>query len=304
MMLGIRDRTEGLDCIMSGSTVSHHNADGELSPSSLSKKSPSSRKRKSSPVSADNMIEVRKLHQRMQSKAPNDSGQEVPDDVIEVEELGTEYVIANIEGLVMNIVSQILETGTFEMAVPNRSETNQKYIEALDRNVLGKKISKRSFLNTSHVRKTAITTRVMQLVHEVLTKGIHITKRDLFYTDVKLFKEQGESDAVLDDVACMVGCTRTSLHVVASDKVRCALYSGDLTVVTPVAGTGGRKNSVSRGRRLYRLYQVSKCVVHQDTIVPPSECVCILAHIPLVPCCPAQNGSGWQGHSPLHRPHY
>ena len=37
-------------------------------------------------------------------------------------------------------------------------------------------------------------------------------------TDVKLFKEQGESDAVLDDVACMVGCTRTSLHVVASDK--------------------------------------------------------------------------------------
>ncbi|CAE7642025.1 SPO11-3 [Symbiodinium microadriaticum] len=118
----------------------------------------------------------------------------------------------------MGIVSEILETGSFDMAVPNRSEANQKYIESLDRNVLGKKISKRSFVNISHVRKTAITTRVMQLVHEVLTKGIHITKRDLFYTDVKLFKEQGESDAVLDDVACMVGCTRTSLHVVASDK--------------------------------------------------------------------------------------
>ena len=35
---------------------------------------------------------------------------------------------------------------------------------------------------------------------------------------MKLFKEQTESDAVLDDVACMVGCTRTSLNVVASDK--------------------------------------------------------------------------------------
>lgn len=55
-------------------------------------------------------------------------------------------------------------------------------------------------------------------MHEVLQKGIHITKRDLFYTDVKLFKDQGESDAVLDDVACMAGCTRTSLHVIASDK--------------------------------------------------------------------------------------
>ena len=89
-------------------------------------------------------------------------------------------------------------------------------------------------------------------------KRIHVTKRDLFYTDVKLFEartctaslqvwccgcetcsvcfpnfnsgccslkvghkvlaitllmqEQGNSDAVLDDVACMLGCTRSSLH--------------------------------------------------------------------------------------------
>lgn len=35
---------------------------------------------------------------------------------------------------------------------------------------------------------------------------------------MKLFKGQNESDAVLDDVACLAGCTRTSLHVVASEK--------------------------------------------------------------------------------------
>jgi len=58
----------------------------------------------------------------------------------------------------------------------------------------------------------------MQLLHAVLSKRIHITKRDLFYTDVKLFVEQGESDVVLDDVATMIGCTRSNLHVVASDK--------------------------------------------------------------------------------------
>ena len=45
-----------------------------------------------------------------------------------------------------------------------------------------------------------------------MNKGIHITKRDLFYTDVKLFEKQNDSDAVLDDVACMLGCTRTSLN--------------------------------------------------------------------------------------------
>lgn len=55
-------------------------------------------------------------------------------------------------------------------------------------------------------------------MHAVLLKRIHITKRDLFYTDVKLFVDQSESDGVLDDVATMIGCTRSNLHVVASDK--------------------------------------------------------------------------------------
>lgn len=33
-----------------------------------------------------------------------------------------------------------------------------------------------------------ITTRVLGLVHELCLKRIHVTKRDLFYTDVKLFE--------------------------------------------------------------------------------------------------------------------
>ena len=138
--------------------------------------------------------------------------------VTEAEDLEPEEVSKRLESLVTNIVMQIMRSNSFELNIPNRGASNQKYLEDLDRIVLGDKMSKRQFLNTSHVRKTAITTRVVELVHEVLSKGIHITKRDLFYTDVKLFKDQGESDAVLDDVACMAGCTRTSLHVIASDK--------------------------------------------------------------------------------------
>jgi meiotic recombination protein SPO11 len=55
-------------------------------------------------------------------------------------------------------------------------------------------------------------------IRVVLIKRIHITKRDLFYTDVKLFVDQADSDGVLDDVATMIGCTRSNLNVVASDK--------------------------------------------------------------------------------------
>lgn len=92
------------------------------------------------------------------------------------------------------------------------------YVEELDRIVLRAKTSVRAFASSAQVRKTVIMTRVMEMLHEVLRRNIHTTKRDLFYADVKLFRAQEESDAVLDDVACMVGCTRTSLHVVASEK--------------------------------------------------------------------------------------
>lgn len=58
----------------------------------------------------------------------------------------------------------------------------------LDRIVLKSSTSQRAFANTATCRKAAITTRILQLVHELCTKRIHVTKRDLFYTDVKLFE--------------------------------------------------------------------------------------------------------------------
>ena len=70
----------------------------------------------------------------------------------------------------------------------------------------------RVFASSSSARKTAITTcaaaaysaplrfsllvsrrRVLQLVLELCSKRIHVTKRDLFYTDVKLFKQQARA---------------------------------------------------------------------------------------------------------------
>ena len=56
-------------------------------------------------------------------------------------------------------------------------------------------------------------TRLMQLVHELTKKGIHSTKRDLFYSDVKLFEKQTQSDHILEELALMFGCTRHSLQV-------------------------------------------------------------------------------------------
>ena len=139
-------------------------------------------------------------------------------DVRAVEEMTPDEVMDRIEGVTCSIAKTIMSGDGYSFAVPNRSNSNQAYIPELDRIVLKDKVTERPFVNVGSVRKTVIMTRVMELVHQMLRKGIHTTKRDMFYTDVKLFKQQGESDAVLDDMACMVGCTRTSLHVVASEK--------------------------------------------------------------------------------------
>ena len=194
-------------------------SDGAVSSGSSSSSSSSSSKGVKDSDDIDKVLApIRKLIQANLLKKKPKANLKAMEGVREVEDLGEEVVIDRIAALVVDAVKPILADGSFELKIPNRGATNQLYIEDIDRNVLGNKMSKRALLSTSHVRKTAITTRVMELVHEVLHKGIHITKRDLFYTDVKLFKDQGESDAVLDDVACMAGCTRTSLHVVASDK--------------------------------------------------------------------------------------
>ena len=154
------------------------------------------------------------------SMASGDGGEPdaIPEGIVEVDELSATEVLEGIEGIALRITQQVLDKKGFSMEIPSRSASNQVYIKQWDRIVLGKKRTGRNFMNVRESRKSAITLRVMQLLHAVLVKRIHITKRDLFYTDVKLFVDQAESDGVLDDVATMIGCTRSNLHVVASDK--------------------------------------------------------------------------------------
>ena len=138
----------------------------------------------------------------------------------EVEDRDGDVIAAAIEQVMISAARSILAGDGFEYVLPSRGATDQVYLEELDRIVLKNKTTKANFATVSSVRKVTILTRVMQLVHQVLSRGIHVTKRDLFYTDVKLFKDQKDSDAVLDDISCMLGCTRNSLHVVASERGR------------------------------------------------------------------------------------
>ncbi|KAG2494044.1 hypothetical protein HYH03_007690 [Edaphochlamys debaryana] len=136
----------------------------------------------------------------------------------EVIDKDEQAVITAIETAMYDVAASIMEGEGFAFDVPSRAKGNQMYVPELDRIVLRESTSKRPFANTATCRKATVTARILGLVHELVGKRIHVTKRDLFYTDVKLFEDQTQSDAVLDDLACMLGCTRSSLHVVASEK--------------------------------------------------------------------------------------
>ncbi|KAK9949821.1 hypothetical protein M0R45_005332 [Rubus argutus] len=155
----------------------------------------------------------------------------------EVRELSLPSVQTEIEAVMLKVLQSILDGNGFSFDVPSRAAANQLYVPELDRIVLKDKSSLRPYANVSTVRKATITARILQLIHELTIKGIHVTKRDLFYTDVKLFQDQAQSDTILDDVSCMIGCTRSSLNVVAAEK-----------------GVGGGSSDFQRRRRCNRLY--------------------------------------------------
>jgi len=172
---------------------------------------------------ADQVLrKCRKLRQELIANAEGERekgvSQNIPAGIIEVAELSATHVLEGMEAIALNVAQQVLNKKGFTMDIPSRAASNQIYVKEWDRIVLGSKRLTRSFLNVKEARKSALTLRVLQLLHAVLMKRIHITKRDLFYTDVKLFVDQADSDGVLDDVATMIGCTRSNLHVVASDK--------------------------------------------------------------------------------------
>jgi meiotic recombination protein SPO11 len=163
------------------------------------------------------LAKCRKLRDELRAKAESEESETtakalpegVPSNIIEVSDLPETQVLEGMETIALSIANQVLGKQGFVMDIPSRASTNQIYVKEWDRIVLGGKRATRSFLNVNESRKSAITLRVLQLVHAVLVKRIHITKRDLFYTDVKLFVDQAESDGVLDDVATMIGCTRS-----------------------------------------------------------------------------------------------
>ncbi|KAK7207037.1 Spo11/DNA topoisomerase VI subunit A [Myxozyma melibiosi] len=72
--------------------------------------------------------------------------------------------------------------------------------------------------NHSSARRFAALMRILDIISENLTFSKTVTKRDIYYRDVALFKAQSEVDRFVDDIAATLSVPRRALGVVASRK--------------------------------------------------------------------------------------
>ncbi len=127
--------------------------------------------------------------------------------------------------------------------IPSRSSDNVGYDDRSRMVLLGNQLLERKFRHSSSVRSVNQLVGLMRYLNDVLRRNIHVTKRDLFYQDVNLFKDQRVSDNLIEDVAAMLRVTRSSLHVIASAKGK---VIGRLTFregrdrINAMEGLGGR----------------------------------------------------------------
>ncbi|MHA1874447.1 MAG: hypothetical protein ACTSVB_10055, partial [Candidatus Heimdallarchaeaceae archaeon] len=102
--------------------------------------------------------------------------------------------------------------------IPSRGKRNIGFDEEQELVLIGRQMIERQFRSLSSVSTIEQMSILMRLLHDILSRDIHSTKRDIFYMNVNAFKKQAVSDSLIEDLGAMIQATRTSLNVSASSK--------------------------------------------------------------------------------------
>lgn len=145
----------------------------------------------------------------------------LPPETIQIDDLSRKKALKRLYMLTDSIIEKIYATGRPTIELPSRTSANIIWDEENDLLLLGKQLQEKRFHSLSSVADITRLMRVLEAVNELLVKDLHATKREIFYSDVKLFGEQKNSDKSIEDIATMLYTTRNSTHIVASAKGSC-----------------------------------------------------------------------------------
>ncbi|MFX1409891.1 MAG: hypothetical protein ACFFA6_06040 [Promethearchaeota archaeon] len=146
---------------------------------------------------------------------------DLPKGTVKIDDLNRKQTLERLYKIVDEVITKIYNTGRPSIQLPARTSSNIIWDEENDLLLLGEQIVEKQFHSLTSVADLTRLMRILEIVNELLVKDIHATKREIFYTDVKLFTEQKNSDKSIEDAAAMLYTTRNSTHIVASAKGMC-----------------------------------------------------------------------------------
>ena len=138
--------------------------------------------------------------------------------IIKINELTMNEALKRINDVALDLVNQIKITGSPTFKIPNRSSSNIIYDEKQDLLLLGQKTTNKSLLTLTSAQDSARLMKVLEIIHELLRKKKHMTKREVYYGDVNLFQDQKFSDASIEDASTLLRTTRNSTGIVAKAR--------------------------------------------------------------------------------------
>ncbi|MFW9974033.1 MAG: helix-hairpin-helix domain-containing protein [Candidatus Thorarchaeota archaeon] len=176
------------------------------------------------------------------SKEPGESIEPMIE-TVEVINLTADDTTERIIDTAIDILNETMLTGRPAFDIPSRSGDNIVWDEVRDLLLLGMRTVSRPYHSLASVVDATRTARVMEIVFNLLKLNLHATKREVYYSDVNLFREQKYSDKIIEDVASMIQTTRDSIHVVASARGsamgRVTIRDGGDLIDLTKMGTGG-----------------------------------------------------------------
>jgi meiotic recombination protein SPO11 len=177
------------------------------------------------------------------AKQPKPEGEETPAETVEVVNLTSDDTTSRLVEGAIEILNETMMTGRPAFEIPSRSGDNIVWDEVRDLLLLGMRTISRPYHSLASVVDATRTARVMEIVYNLLKAHLHATKREVYYSDVNLFRDQKYSDKIIEDVASMLQTTRDSVHIVASARGsamgRVTIRDGGDVIDLTKMGTGG-----------------------------------------------------------------
>ena len=228
----------------------------ESKPSKKAKKPAPPKKIKPKPIKKSSGLPVPKAVQKLsvelkqnweeaeeRAKAPKSEDDAPQIETVEVVNLSADDTLERLVENAIEILNETMVTGRPAFEIPSRSGDNIVWDEIRDLLLLGMRTISRPYHSLASVVDATRTARVMEIVFNLLKSKLHATKREVFYSDVNLFRDQKYSDKIIEDVSSMLKTTRDSVHVVASARGsamgRVTIRDGGDLIDLTKMGTGG-----------------------------------------------------------------